>query len=107
VAWETRRGRKYYYVSVRRGNCVRKRYLGHGDLAREAAKTIEAARVARAETAKRRAQAGRPIEEFAVQLSEFGSLIDKLLAGVLLDRGWRQHHRQWRAPTRGWDRNKR
>jgi hypothetical protein len=101
VAWETRRGRKYYYVSVRRGSCVRKLYLGNGDSAQEAAKTIEAARAGRAEAAQRRAQECEPIDEMTSELDELGKLLDVLTSGRLLRCGWHKHHGQWRFPKRG------
>lgn len=102
MAWERRRnGRLYYYRVRREGDRVAKEYVGTGEAGRRAAEADQAARDARREAAQRRKEQGRPVSELSACLDELGRLTDLLVACHLLTHGWKQHHRQWRAPTNG------
>jgi hypothetical protein len=96
MAWEARRGRHYYYESLRIEGRPRKRYIGAGPAAEEYARLdaqrrqereaqrnalhVEQARVAPADRA----------------LRAFGALADLLARSLLLLGGYHEHRGCWR-----------
>ena len=99
MAWERRRGGRRYYYRIRRvGNHIAREYCGAGERGRQAAAADQAARAARADAKRIRAEQRQPLDEVAADLDELKKVVDLLLACQLHCDGWKQHHRQWRRP---------
>lgn len=104
MAWETRRGKQYYYRTRRsKDGRVRKEYVGTGLAAMAAAKADEEAREAKRqerEQIRRIETQVRPLKELMNELDEGVRL---LMAGTLLAAGYHNHRGNWRKRR---DRNK-
>ena len=70
MGWEMRRNGIYYYRTVRDGSRTRKVYCGGGEKGRQAAEADHAARAARADARRLRAEQRHPIDEFAASLAQ-------------------------------------
>lgn len=102
MAWETRRGRRYYYRASRVNGRVVKRYVGMGDLADLLGEfDADAAQRRQLEAEARRAER----DELAAldgQVRTLGRLADALAAAALVLAGYHQHDRgEWRKRRRG------
>lgn len=86
MAWEKRRGRRYYFRSLRVGNQVHKIYYGAGAAAQEAARE-DAQRLATKETEQRailtEMQRTQPIQQLTMEQEEKARLLFEacMLAG--------------------------
>jgi hypothetical protein len=96
VAWEKRRGRFFYYRSVRVGNRVKKIYVGRGPAAEQAASEA-------AEAKARRAAERAEVDEFEavmVAADQRSATVNegtkRLVDAGLSACGYHQHRRQWR-----------
>ena len=97
MAWETRRGRRYYYRSVRRGGRVVKEYFGTGRVAELCAQldalTLERRAIERQDRAAERDRCDA-LEARTLELIE---LTDALVAATLTVAGYHRHDRgAWR-----------
>ena len=97
MAWETRRGRRYYYRSVRRGGRVVKEYGGAGRVAELWAQldalTLERRAIERQERAAERARS----DALEAQTLELIQLTDALVVATLTAAGYHRHDRgAWR-----------
>src|SRR5688572_7989115 len=97
MGWETRRGRRYYYRSVRRGQRVVKEYVGSGPAAELSARldalTLERRQIERQEQVAEQAR----YEELEAQTVELIELTDALVAAALAVAGYHRHDRgAWR-----------
>lgn len=83
MAWETRRGRRYFYTSTRVGRKVKKTYFGSGAEAELAALALET----RQEQRRQLAAMLRRSEERCLQvgnaLEQLGEALDELVAALL------------------------
>lgn len=102
MAWETRRGKQYYYRSHRlESGRVRKEYCGTGLAAMAAAKADEDAREARQQerdTIRQIEAEMRPVKDLMNSLEEGVRL---LMAGTLLAAGYHNHRGHWRKRRDG------
>ena len=96
MAWEKRRGRKYYYRKHRIGDRVVSEYVGAGPDALAAAALDELKRQAREEERelfRRERERQRAIDE---ELDHICLLIRNLVDAALLLNGYHLHNGQWR-----------
>ncbi len=102
MAWETRRGNRYYYRSRRlMDGRVRKEYVGTGLVAMAAAKADEDAR----ETKQQECDMIRQIDAEVRPLQDLMNSLDEgvrlLMAGTLLAAGHHNHRGHWRKRRDG------
>jgi hypothetical protein len=97
VAWEERRGNRYYYQSERdEGGRVVKRYVGAGEIAELIAHADETRRRAReAERARGREELER-LEVLAAPVGEFCEVAEILARAHLLACGYHERKGVWR-----------
>ena len=100
MAWELRRGQRYYYAARRVGRRVVRTYHGTGEAARDA-EHRHLDQIARKNQGKA-AIAGlceslAPIEQL---LSDLNAAVSLLTHGTLLAEGYYQHDRTWRRHAR-------
>jgi hypothetical protein len=97
MAWETRRGRKYYYRSRRVGGRVVKQYFGRGPVAELAAAMDadqRARRAAEAEVARCEQARLEPVQAATSQLDD---VCDLLVNAMLISAGYhRPNYGPWR-----------
>jgi hypothetical protein len=93
---EKRNGKLYYYRSVRRGDSVRKLYVGAGDLARitDEGDTIERA-IREGERQRQREEVER-LEALAAPVLELDEAADILARAALVAGGFHRHKGEWR-----------
>ena len=98
MGWETRaRGvTSYYYRSVRKGERVRKEYVGGGALGEVAAELDEVKRRQREEEAAYWREERERLERSAAFLQELEEVAEILVRAHLLASGCHQHKGQWR-----------
>jgi hypothetical protein len=97
MAWDTRRGHRYYYRSVRRGGRVVKEYLGTGRVAELSARLDDLTRERRAIERQDRAAERARCEVLEAQTLELIQLTDALVAATLTVAGYHRHDRgAWR-----------
>ena len=82
-----------------RGRVVRE-YVGAGEKGQQAEVADQAAKEARGQAERQRADAGRPVHDLVVHVRQFDSALDQLVISQLVCAGWRRNHRQWKAPKR-------
>jgi hypothetical protein len=97
MAWETRRGHRYYYRSVRRGGRVVKEYFGTGRVAELCAQldavTLERRAIERQDRGAERDR----FDAMEGQTLELIQLTDALVAATLTIAGYHRHDRgAWR-----------
>ena len=96
MAWEERRGSRYYYRSVRVGERVRKEYVGAGEAAELAAHADETLRSIReSKAAEGRAEVER-LAELAAPGAELCEMAGVLARAELVVAGYHRHKGQWR-----------
>jgi hypothetical protein len=96
VAWEKRKGCRYYYKGKRVGGRVRKVYLGAGEMARALARA-DAAIYCTKELERERERAERErLKALASPIEELCEAADVLTEAHLLAAGFTQHKGQWR-----------
>ena len=96
MAWEGRRGSRYYYRSVRDGERVRKEYVGAGAVAELAAHADETLRSIReSEAAEGRAEVER-LADLAAPGAELCEMAGVLARAELVVAGYHRHKGQWR-----------
>jgi len=96
MALENRDGNLYYYRSVRRGDEVRKVYVGSGDLALIA---YEQDVMSRAAEEHRRQEERHELEQLEALLApvvEIGGAAEILARAHLIAGGFRRHKGEWR-----------
>ena len=99
MAWERRNknGRRYYYLSVRRGNRVEKEYFGNGSIARLAFHSQQLANHQRREQRQVREQLDRQDD----LLRELDFAAEVMLKATLRAKGFiQQGNKRWRRPRR-------
>jgi hypothetical protein len=97
LAWESRKGRRYFYTSRRSGSGVAKVYYGSGPLAEVAAALDDQERRRRADQAAAETAHRAGIEPADRALEALVAVSDLLLAAVLTTHGFhRQNYGRWR-----------
>jgi hypothetical protein len=96
MAWETRRGRKYYYRKVREGNRVRSIYVGADENACLVAEVDAKCRQSYTDEHA----AARRVREFHDQvddqINQILSITEILTEGALMAAGFHTRKREWR-----------
>ena len=96
MAWEQRGGRRYYYRCVRKGDRVRKVYVGTGPAADQAAETDRRHRQQRLERKQRMSALVLELE-LAARFADHGHEEFLQRATELLNEaGYRYHRGSWR-----------
>ena len=97
MAWETRRGRPYYYRSRREGERVVKEYLGGGPVA-EAKATLEQIDRERRQEAREQGQADREgLDALDQEIAALYEDVETALRATLAACGYHRHQRgEWR-----------
>ena len=96
MAWEKRRGSRYYYQSVREDGRVRKRYIGRGEVAELVAHADEAmARVRRERMIRERAELEK-MRSLLESADEMGEAVESLARAEMIAAGYRRRRGQWR-----------
>ena len=96
MGWEERRGRPYYYRSVREGKRVRKEYVGGGALGQLVAKHDELERLQRKEEEASWKEERQRLERSAGFLRELEEAVEILTRAELLASGYHRHKGTWR-----------
>ena len=96
MGWEERRGRLYYYRSVRKGKRVRKEYAGGGALGQLAAQIDELKRLQRKEEEASCKEERERLERSAGFLRELEEAAEILTRAELLVAGFHKHKGEWR-----------
>jgi len=100
LAWEYRGIVPFYYRSRRVNGLVVREYVGGGEKGHLAAEADQAAREARRQVERLRAGRWRPVQDLTTHVRQFESVLETLVVCQLMSAGWRQIHRQWKAPNR-------
>ena len=95
MGWEERRGRPYYYRSVREGKRVRKEYGGGGALGQLLAQRDQLKRLQREEEASWREEREH-LQQNAGFLRELEEVAEILTRAQLLVVGFHKHKGEWR-----------
>ena len=96
MAWEERRGNRYYYRSVRDGKRVRKEYVGAGEVTEALARADEAIRrIRELEAAERRAEVER-LAQLDAPVAQLCEMVEVLARAELVVAGYYRHKGQWR-----------
>ena len=96
MGWEERRGRLYYYRSVRKGKRVRKEYGGGGVLGKLAAEIDELERLQRKEEEASCKEERERLERSAGFLRELEEAAEILTRAELLVAGFHKRKGEWR-----------
>src|SRR5215203_1274297 len=96
MGWEERRGRLYYYRSVRKGKHVRKEYAGGGSLGQLAAQIDELERLQREEEEASWKEEREHLERSAGFLRELQEAAEILIRAELLVAGFHKRKGEWR-----------
>jgi len=96
MGWEERRGRLYYYRSVRDGNCVRKEYVGGGSFGQLIAQLDELERLQREEEEASWREERERLERSAGFLQELEEAAQILIRAELLVAGFHKRKGEWR-----------
>jgi len=96
MGWEERRGRLYYYRSVRKGKRVRKEYAGGGALGQLAAQIDELKRLQRKEEEASWREERQHLERSAGFLRELEEATEILTRAELLVTGFHKRKGEWR-----------
>jgi hypothetical protein len=97
IAWETRRGQRYYYQKIREGRKVRSVYIGKGPLAEVLGDFGRALQAQRMEERQER------LALIALDAKERAEWQEtrQLLAAIYEAAGYRYHRGEWRMPRHG------
>ena len=96
MGWEERRGRLYYYRSVREGKRVRKEYGGGGALGQLIAQLDELERLQREEEEASWREEWDRLQRSAEFLRELEGAAETLSRAQLLADGFHKHKGEWR-----------
>ncbi len=96
MAWETRRGRQYYYRKVREGRRVRSIYVGADEHACFIAELDARCKQSCTEEHADARRARESLEVADTQIESILSIIGTLTEGMLLAAGFHTHKREWR-----------
>ena len=96
MGWEERRGRPYYYRSVREGKRVRKEYAGGGALGQLLAQIDERERLQRKEEEAACKEEQERLQRSAEFLRELEEAAEILSRAELLVAGFHKHKGEWR-----------
>ena len=96
MGWEERRGRLYYYRSVREGKRVRKEYVGGGALGQLAAQIDELERLQRKEEEASCNEERERLQRSAGFLQELEEATEILTRAELLVAGFHKRKGEWR-----------
>ena len=96
MSWEERRGRLYYYRSVREGKRVRKEYAGGGALGQLTAQIDEFERLQREVEETSWKEERDRLERSAGFLRELEEAAEVLIRAQLLVAGFHKHKGEWR-----------
>ena|SRR5215216_1544108 len=96
MGWEERRGRPYYYRSVREGKRVRKEYGSGGALGQLAAQIDELKRLQRKEEEASWREEWDRLQRSAEFLRELEEAAEILTRAELLAAGFHKHKGEWR-----------
>src|SRR5215211_3123271 len=96
MGWEERRGRLYYYRSVREGKRVRKKYVGGEALGQLVAQIDELERLQRKEEEAFFKEERERLQRSAAFLQELEEAAEVLTRAYLLASGCHQYKSQWR-----------
>ena len=96
MGWEERRGRLYYYRSVREGKRVRKEYGGGGTLGQLAAQLDEHERLQSEEEEAPCREERERLEQSAGFLQELEEAAEVLIRAELLVAGFHKRKGEWR-----------
>ena len=100
MAWECHGIHRYYYRARRVSGRVVREYIGGGEKGHRAEVADQAAKEARKQAERLRAESRRPVHDLAAHVRQFESVLETLVVCQLMCAGWRQIHRQWKAPNR-------
>lgn len=107
MSWLKRRGLKYYYRSVRRGDRISNVYLGRGHAAELAAQVDALRRAERQREAQELGQLKQQLEPAQMTIKELSKMVELMTRSALLVAGWRQHVRSAWRKQRGQTRSQR
>src|ERR687889_1612216 len=96
MGWEERRGRLYYYRSVREGKRVRKEYVGGGTFGQLAAQLDELERLQREEEEASWREERERLQRSAGFLQELEEAAEVLIRAQLLVAGFHKRKGEWR-----------
>ncbi len=96
MGWEERRGRSYYYRSVRRGKHVRKEYVGGGAFGQLLAQIDELERLQRKEEEASWREEWEHLQQNAGFLRELEEAAEILTRAQLLVAGFHKRKGEWR-----------
>ena len=96
MAWETRRGRRYYYRYRWQGKKAAKIYVGCGPVAEMAARMDAEARSSRERAKQEVSKMAATLQHADALLVELNRGIDLLVAAEMLAAGFHRHGRTWR-----------
>ena len=100
MAWERRKGRRYYYRARKVGGRVVKKYLGSGKKAEIAAKLDELAVVQREQLRQACRATMEEFEELDRILAPLHELVDAVVAFVMTEDGYHLSRGAWRKKHR-------
>lgn len=100
MAWEIRRGRKYYYRKVREGRQVRSIYVGASENASHFAELDAQINQSSADERATTRRMQEFYDEAGAQVERLASIVETLMEGVLLAAGFHTHKREWRRERR-------
>jgi hypothetical protein len=98
---EKRSGNLYYYRSVRRGEQVRRVYVGAGELARIAHERESIDRAAREHRREEERAERERLEALAAPVVELCEVSEVLARAHLIAAGCHRHKREWRLRRAG------
>ena len=96
MGWEERRGRLYYYRSVREGKRVRKEYVGGGSFGQLLAQRDQLERLQRKEEEASWREERERLEQSAGFLQELEEAAEVLIRAQLLVAGFHKRKGEWR-----------
>ena len=96
MGWEERRGRPYYYRSVREGKRVRKEYLGGGAFGQLAAQLDDSERQQREEETAYCREKRKHFEQIAAFVGELEEAVQILSQAHLIAAGFHKRRGEWR-----------
>lgn len=102
MAWEWRRGQRYYYRSVRVDDSVRKQYFGYSPEAIAAANQDVAKQAAKKKHAEREQQFAKDLTKFDALIARYERACDLIVRAALLCGGYHRRRSEWRR-RRGMD----
>ena len=99
MPWKARKGKLYYYRSVREGGRVRSEYIGAGKLAPIVAEIDQLRKERRLQERWEAQTARNEFAELAATPEALALLLEQAqsaAAAALVEAGYHQHKRQWR-----------